>query len=1177
VNNSTATEYVFGCGNCHPNAGDHATGPANASSFQTAEIGGANLIAGDYTNGVSNGVDSKGYDFSVDGTCENMYCHSDARGNYASPTWNTTVSGACDTCHDPAYATITNLSGAHGAHINTSGMSYDCDECHGDTVTGSTSINNAALHVNKVNDIDSEMSFASNVCSSTFCHGTSSEAWTTDLSTIDDCTKCHGEQVTSVSGDKHEQAPGGSGVDTAGDTSAIDNQVGAHQAHLTNVSGYSEPVTCSNCHTEPATVDATGHIDDALPADMSWSQFAANYGDLTPSYVTETRVCSNVYCHGEKMPEGDTSGADSTPIWNDVAYLTGTPNLSGDCAQCHGGPPDDGGTHASYNNLNQCGGCHSNVRSTGFFKNTELHMDGISQSEGCYGCHGQPPSNDYTMVNAAATLGITNRTIDYSNAYGAHTIHNTSVELGCWTCHKGGKDTGGNTQHNTGGSTILNIGIIVGGTQQGVYQAPAFTNSSKYSIQGYGGTTFTQSGTSTSGDPRTCGSTYCHGTSSPRWNYLAGSGCTTCHGDATSYRDTGGSTTTTDDEVGAHARHLLATPIIANDNYIICGDCHYVPSAWDDSGHIDDAQPAEVTLAGYNATDFGNTPTSYNNSSGTCSNVYCHDTTAWTENKWAYGTGGGLENTPVWNDAGYLDGTYNDIDDCDNCHGYPPDLPHENDTDCRSCHDHVDTDQFSFDGSGNRQLHIDHVVQGSGCTACHGDPPFNSNSLVNSNAIDYGTTGRDGNYSNAWGQHTLHSSTLSMGCDECHLGGKNTGAGNQHYDNTGGSTILNMGIVVGGTQQGVYQAPDFTDSDYDIQGYGGTTFTQSGTASSGDPRTCGNTYCHGTSSPRWNDSAGSGCTICHGDATSYRDTGGSTTTTDDEVGAHAVHLQASPIANSNFISCEDCHTVPATTGQAGHIDNAQPAEVWLIGNASDFGNTPASYDGAGTCSNVYCHDTTAWGKKKYPYGTGGGLENTPVWNDDTYLDQTYNDIDDCDNCHGYPPASNHPNDTDCRSCHDHVDTDQFSFDGSGDKELHIDHVVQGAGGCNGCHGYPPMQGDSWNSLFTGDEQYDGGKGAHWKLAINGAHVNNGVLDPVTDTYSAANVQCQRCHDMSNGEPGWHKNNIINVTILNALEYAPGSPSYDGVPTETNNSTAKTCSNVNCHIGKTPRWANPGEE
>jgi predicted CxxxxCH...CXXCH cytochrome family protein len=269
--------------------------------------------------------------------------------------------------------------------------------------------------------------------------------------------------------------------------------------------------------------------------------------------------------------------------------------------------------------------------------------------------------------------------------------------------------------------------------------------------------------------------------------------------------------------------------------------------------------------------------------------------------------------------------------------------------------------------------------------------------------------------------------------------------------------------------------------------------------------------------------------------------------------------------------------VPTAWDDAGHIDNAQPAEVWLGANATDFGNATSSYDtNAGTCLNVYCHDNTAWGKRKFPYGAGTGLQNKPAWSNTVYITQPYNATTDCDRCHGYPPGGSHSTGTDCRSCHDHVDTDQVSFDGAGNKQLHLDHVVQGAGGCSSCHGYPPRQGDSFNDVYTGDEQFDGSKGAHWTLAINGAHIDNGVLDPDNDNYEAANTQCQGCHDMT-VETGWHKNNIVNVTILNALEYAPGSPAYDGVPTETNNSTAKTCSNINCHIGKAPRWANPGDE
>jgi predicted CxxxxCH...CXXCH cytochrome family protein len=80
TNTASATAYVFGCGNCHPDNSTHAKGPWDQGNYQPAEVNGAMITDANYTQGVTNDVDSFGFDYTVEGTCDNSYCHSDGKG-----------------------------------------------------------------------------------------------------------------------------------------------------------------------------------------------------------------------------------------------------------------------------------------------------------------------------------------------------------------------------------------------------------------------------------------------------------------------------------------------------------------------------------------------------------------------------------------------------------------------------------------------------------------------------------------------------------------------------------------------------------------------------------------------------------------------------------------------------------------------------------------------------------------------------------------------------------------------------------------------------------------------------------------------------------------------------------------------------------------------------------------
>jgi predicted CxxxxCH...CXXCH cytochrome family protein len=190
------------------------------------------------------------------------------------------------------------------------------------------------------------------------------------------------------------------GTDLDGETSAADANVGAHQAHLTTPSNYTADIACNDCHIKPTAVGDAGHFDTDRPAELTFSAFANNIGNLVSAYNPATGACSNTYCHGNLMPAGSSPGVGNTPIWNDITYLSGTPTLAGDCSQCHNAPPVE---LAAYHNagltFSDCDTCHQHLNDDGTFANALLHMDGIVQALACEACHGQPPFNAATMIN----------------------------------------------------------------------------------------------------------------------------------------------------------------------------------------------------------------------------------------------------------------------------------------------------------------------------------------------------------------------------------------------------------------------------------------------------------------------------------------------------------------------------------------------------------------------------------------------------------------------------------------------------------------------------------------------------------------------------------------------------------------------------------------------------------
>lgn len=127
-NNSTTSNHRFGCGTCHPlDSSLHRNSAVNTEMANVAApIGSLKKLS------------SPGGTYSAP-NCNNIYCHSNARGTYQSPAWNG-GSTTCTTCHGAAPNT-----GQHSKHMGQTGIK--CNTCHLATAY-QLSISNKANHVN---------------------------------------------------------------------------------------------------------------------------------------------------------------------------------------------------------------------------------------------------------------------------------------------------------------------------------------------------------------------------------------------------------------------------------------------------------------------------------------------------------------------------------------------------------------------------------------------------------------------------------------------------------------------------------------------------------------------------------------------------------------------------------------------------------------------------------------------------------------------------------------------------------------------------------------------------------------------------------------------------------------------------------------------------------------------
>lgn len=510
--------------------------------------------------------------------------------------------------------------------------------------------------------------------------------------------------------------------------------------------------------------------------------------------------------------------------------------------------------------------------------------------------------------------------------------------------------------------------------------------------------------------------------------------CATCHGDparpgdfllrAAPPHDLLGSTDVSYPGVGAHQIHLNRSQ---THTAIACDECHVIPEDTNSPGHADSKRPAELVFGTLAKT--GDRSPSYDAGTRTCTDTYCH-----------------RQANAVWSLPRDSAGA------CGSCHSLPPKAPHPQSDRCSDCHGQVvDADKRII----APELHVNGTVEyaPASCTTCHGSgddpaPPVDTHGNVATTFVGVGA-------------HQAHLGTNPIGrplaCAECHPVPDKVDAPG-HVNGTTEVVLSSVGTS-GGHDMAHYDAAARTCTDTWCHGSGMTGHAASPEWTSSGPLPCDS--CHGNppAAPHpqmaecsichaavVNDDnvtikdpglhvdghvdvmVEQSCTGCHGGKNPAPpvDTSGHTNTTAPGVGAHQTHVLGT--ARSRPVPCGECHLVPKSTLDPGHVDTARPAEVNLTGAAQAFGGAP-TYTG-GTCRDTSCHGAV------FPDGNdSGGTHTVPTW---TKVDGTQAS---CGSCHALPPPAPHPvaslNPV-CSKCHEDIAPDNLTFVR---PELHVNGEV----------------------------------------------------------------------------------------------------------------------------------------
>ncbi len=633
------------------------------------------------------------------------------------------------------------------------------------------------------------------------CHFHSSQAGSFSGS----CGQCHGMPPNSAT-----PGPGGLALPATG--ALLAGAVGAHAAHVT--SGLK--MECNGCHEGYAnrvmpskTIDIGFAVNGVNVPGFTNVPISGTYNNNNPLSNGYTftgpvgagpnQTCSAIYCHGSTL----TGGSNLSPSW-----VGGISQVA--CGTCHGASastPPTTASHARHAGAGvgqlqiACANCHG-LHTDNKHVNGNVKWNFAALNGGQYKT---PSGRFYTISGSTGRLAPSAAYGTCSNIYchsnggpnGAAIAYTTmtwgGASLNCGSCHANMATTpaanGGHFKHSSTGNTsgpafdcsACHTGYTATSTNGTTHANKlvelngAVTGYSKVSPMPAGGAW------------GTCSTSKCHGSATGLiWNngtiwQTGGDHCTTCHSSTAAAAVSAGNpfysteyptkqTSNLNAKVGAHTLHL--TNINVMNASLVCTDCHGTV-ALKDATHMNGVSNFNWSVL---AKTGGLTP-SYNTSTGTCSNVYCHGAAMPGSDT------SGNNKTPSWKTP-FMPATLTP-ESCKSCHGFPPvnanhpvlasptSFPT---SDCSGCHPNISATGTTYANIFvDKTLHINGVVNSTGgsCNGCHGYPPSNKRFKGTQNNW---SSARQENYSGGGGAHTVaghipptaNPSQAWANCTNCH-------------------------------------------------------------------------------------------------------------------------------------------------------------------------------------------------------------------------------------------------------------------------------------------------------------------------------------------------------------------------------------------------------------------------
>ena len=419
-------------------------------------------------------------DFTDDGTCSNVECHS----NTVTPAWNATASAypnRCVVCHNDGTAG-TNLenavptatSGIHSRHVVDAATTYvdDCNACHGANASTGAHTGHSNLATTYGNSL---AGYAAGSCTTNTCHDDAAGNLWTNGATLA-CNDCHSSLKT---------LDGGGEADLS---TTIGPNAGQHDVHMLQdgAQGNYVPNGCTDCHGHSGDFVSAGHADAAANITV-----ATEVSVYTPVDGTCTNSCHSVVdgrdwtsatalscadCHdaatktlfrdrtsGSHAAHVDTASAPTSGDYGNLTNATTTTTYDFGCGECH--PAVEASSHlqggavevaagVGYNVSNQCttADCHSNGQAAPVYATTPAWGNTFAGDK-CASCHLNSPN---TGAHSAHNVGIHYDSL-YSGTTGlmaagstntsAHGNAGTATTINCNVCHSNTVTSSANDQN----------------------------------------------------------------------------------------------------------------------------------------------------------------------------------------------------------------------------------------------------------------------------------------------------------------------------------------------------------------------------------------------------------------------------------------------------------------------------------------------------------------------------------------------------------------------------------------------------------------------------------------------------------------------------------------------------------------------------------------------------------